>query len=69
MPEVIANTSPLQYLHQLGWLHLLAEFLLRAKREGRIAVLKPLLATLETLGFHLDEPTRATILRLAEEDQ
>src|SRR6266487_4860039 len=26
MPEVISNTSPLQYLHQLGQLHLLPEF-------------------------------------------
>lgn len=26
MPEVIANTSPLQYLFQLGLLHLLPDF-------------------------------------------
>jgi hypothetical protein len=55
MPEVISNTSPLQYLHQLGWLHLLEEFY------------SQVLATLETLGFHLDEFTHASILKLAGE--
>ncbi len=32
MPEVFCNTSPLQYLHQLGLLHLLREF------YGRVTV-------------------------------
>lgn len=159
MPEVISNTSPLQYLHQLGLLHLLKDFygqvlipqavadelnaglkdgvalpviashpwirvqpitappwplprdihcgeaevialatqcpgsllllddrtarsyaramglriagtagvLLRAKGEDKIARVKPLLDRLENLGFHLDETTRASILKLAAE--
>lgn len=159
MPEVISNTSPFQYLHQLGQLQLLAEFygrvlvpqavvdelqaglregvslpivtdlpwvrlerlsvspwplprdihrgeaevlalaarypgsllliddraarlharamglritgtagvLLRAKREGRIGAVRPLLARLEGLGFHLAESTVGNILRLAGE--
>jgi uncharacterized protein len=41
--------------------------LLRAKREGKIAELSPLLDRLGQLGFHLAEHTRAEVLRLAGE--
>lgn len=41
--------------------------LLKAKREGRIEYLEPLLDRLETLRFRLDEETRASVLRLAGE--
>jgi uncharacterized protein len=137
--EAICDTSPLQYLHQIGFLHLLAEFytqtlippavvselergkamdkvptvadlgagekevlalglqlpgavvilderlgrlhaealkltytgtlgiLLRAKAEGRIPRIEPLLAHLDRLGFRLSAKTHAAVLRQAGE--
>jgi predicted nucleic acid-binding protein len=144
--EAICDTSPLQYLHQIGFLHLLAEFytetlippavvseldrgkaigvdlhvralpwlkiqapegmdkvlalglelpgavvilderlgrlhaealkltftgtlgiLLRAKVEGRISRIDPLLAHLDRLGFRLSAKTHAAVLRQAGE--
>ena len=59
MREVFCNTSPLQYLHQLGLLPVL-----RTLAE-RIVV--PLLAQLQSLGFWLDPRTHAAVLRLASE--
>ena len=54
MPEVISNTSPLQYLHQLGLLHI------RPALTGQIivppAVLQELAAGLAQ-GISLPEPT------------
>jgi hypothetical protein len=136
--EAICDTSPIQYLHQIGFLHLLAEFytrvklcicgaawqaacrlgvpsgpgthgdcqsprrmpscpteiapflavtvlgrlhaealklsftgtlgiLLRAKVEGRILRIEPLLAHLGRLGFRLSAQTHAAVLRQAGE--
>lgn len=42
---------------------------LRAKRDGKIAAVTPVLDRLEQLGFHLAEGTRAEVLRLAGEAQ
>jgi predicted nucleic acid-binding protein len=130
--EAICDTSPIQYLHQIGFLHLLAEFytraklcfcgaawqaacrlatgtrgdcqsprrmpscpteiapflavtvlgrlhaealklsftgtlgiLLRAKVEGRILRIEPLLANLGRLGFRQSAKTHAAVLRQA----
>jgi predicted nucleic acid-binding protein len=41
--------------------------LLRAKQEGRLASLAPVLARLEVLGFYLDASTREAALELAGE--
>ena len=41
--------------------------LLRAKVEGRIARLEPLLTQLDRSGFHLSAKTRAAVLKLAGE--
>ena len=41
--------------------------LLRAKVEGRIARLEPVLAHLDRLGFRLSAKTRAAVLKLAGE--
>jgi uncharacterized protein len=41
--------------------------LLRAKVEGRIARLEPVLAHLDRLGFRLSAKTRANVLKLAGE--
>jgi uncharacterized protein len=41
--------------------------LLRAKVEGRIARLEPVLAYLDRLGFRLSAKTRAAVLKLAGE--
>ncbi len=46
MPEVICNTSPLQYLHQLGLLHLLP------KLAGRLTVPTAVVAELEAGRKH-----------------
>jgi len=53
LPEVIANTSPLQYLHQVGLLHLLPELF------GRITVTGAVLAELRggrRQGVSLPDP-------------
>lgn len=54
MPEVICNTSPIQYLHQLGKLELLPAL------YGRI-ILPAAVAS------ELDKETRRAILKLAGE--
>jgi uncharacterized protein len=41
--------------------------LLRAKAEGRIPRIEPLLACLDRLGFRLSAKTRAAVLKLAGE--
>jgi uncharacterized protein len=41
--------------------------LLKAKRAGRIPLLKPLLGRLEALNFRLDRETRLSVLKLADE--
>jgi predicted nucleic acid-binding protein len=83
VPDVVTNTSPLLYLHRLGRLDLLptlyetlvvpeavlAELgvLLRAKTNGHVRAIEPLLADLERLGFRLAADTRAAVLNLAGE--
>lgn len=42
--------------------------LLRAKAEGRLEALKPVVKRLQALGFHLDTQTRTAVLVLAEEE-
>ena len=37
MPEFICNTSPLQYLHQLGTLHLLGQLMKKVNVPGAVA--------------------------------
>ena len=39
--------------------------LLRAKERGKVAALTPWIERLVTLGFHLDDATRVSLLRLA----
>lgn len=41
--------------------------LLRAKAEGHLDRVKPIVDRLQSLGFHLDDTTRAAILELAGE--
>jgi predicted nucleic acid-binding protein len=41
--------------------------LLRAKVEGRLSQIEPVLAHLDRLGFRLSAKTRATVLKLAGE--
>ena len=76
MPElVISNTSPLFYLHRLRLLDLLeklyqtgtAGVLLKAKQEGHVSAVAPLLNRLTQLGFRLGDAVKASILRLAQE--
>ena len=55
MPEVICNTSPLQYLHQLGLLYILPALV------GRVVVPQAVLEELSTgraLGLDLPDPAR-----------
>ena len=55
MPEVICNTSPLQYLHQLDLLHLLPNL------AGRVTVPSAVVAELEAgrqCGVNLPELSR-----------
>ena len=58
MGEVICNTSPIQYLYQLGLLDLL---------PALFSEVGPILARLDALGFRLDPQTRSTVLELAGE--
>lgn len=54
MPEVISNTSPLQYLHQLGLLELLPQLV------GRVTVPQAVVEELgagRTLGYDLPDVT------------
>lgn len=41
--------------------------LLKAKQQGHILALQPIVAELERLGFHLDAATRQAVLKLAGE--
>lgn len=81
MRDVVTNTSPLLYLHQLGLLGLARRHarllgltitgtlgvLLRAKNEGFLPAVAPVVDKLEQLGFRLAPETRAAVLRLAGE--
>lgn len=58
MPELVCDTSVLQYLHQLQ---------LDAKQIGAVSAVAPLLDRLEALGFHLTEQTRQMVLQRANE--
>jgi hypothetical protein len=64
MPEAVANTSPIQYLFQLGMLDCLPQLYGVVRTIERIA---PYLARLEALGFRLAASTRADVLELAGE--
>lgn len=64
MPEVICNTSPLQYLKEVtGTLGVM----LKAKQNHLIAGVKPHIETLTQCGFRLADSTRAEFLRMAGE--
>jgi hypothetical protein len=54
VPEVIADTSPIQYLYQANVLHILPQ-------------LVPPVGRLESLRFRLDSATRHAVLTLAGE--
>jgi uncharacterized protein len=57
LPEVICNTSPLQYLHHIGLLHILPEL------EGQVTVPPAVLEELSTgraLGLNLPDPSGLT---------
>jgi hypothetical protein len=64
LPEVVSNTSPLQYLHQLGLLDLLPRLVGRA---GLLPAIEPQRDRLDALGFRLAGHTRSAVLRLAGE--
>ena len=55
MPEVICDTSPLQYLHQLGQLHLLPSLVQRIIVPEAV---KEELAQGRRRGFELPDPTQ-----------
>ncbi len=61
MPDVVSNTTPLLYLHQLGCLDFLPQ------QSGLIAALRPYLDQLDKSGFYLGAHVRARILSLAGE--
>ncbi len=62
MPDVISNTSPLQYLHQVDLLSGTLGILLLAKERDLLKTLKPVLDHLQKLGFRLDDGTRRIVL-------
>jgi predicted nucleic acid-binding protein len=70
MPNVIADTSPIQYLYArlldikfTGTLGIL----LKAKQKGYLSRIEPILNQLELLKFRLDAATRSYVLKLADE--
>ena len=72
MPEVISNTTPFQYLHQIGCLDCLSfagtlGALMKAKQAGLIAAIGPYLDQLDKAGFYLSANVRAKVLTLAGE--
>ncbi len=78
MPKItIVNTSPLFYLHRLGLLELLNELyghitvpagvLLRAKQQGFVTALKPVIEKLLDLDFRLKPDLITAILELSGE--
>jgi predicted nucleic acid-binding protein len=60
LPDLISDTSPIQYLHQLG-------LLLDAKTANLIEAVSPYLDQLDELNFHLAPKTRRLILQRAGE--
>ena len=69
MPEVFANTTPLQYLHRLGKLDWLRIFYGSVTVPGAVAaeLVAPLLESLQREGFRIAPATFAEVLRLAGE--
>ncbi|MBG7606983.1 MAG: DUF3368 domain-containing protein [Verrucomicrobia bacterium] len=60
MPEDVSNTTPLQYLHQIG-------LLLKAKQAGLIDAVSTYVIGLEKVGFRLAPSTRQDFLLLSGE--
>lgn len=61
MPDLVCNTSPLQYLHQLGLLHLLP------KLGGRVSIPPAVveeLAAGRRAGVDLPDPTQLDWVRI-----
>ena len=61
--KLARGVANLQKLHLTGT----AGVLLRAKREGHVAAISPLLERLKSLNFRLSEEVKARILKLAGE--
>ncbi len=77
MPDVVSNTTPLQYLHQVGRLDLLTRMYQRVivpqavadeLRQGELQGIDvPDLDQLDKAGFYLRPEVRALVLRQAGE--
>lgn len=82
MSDIIVDTSPIQYLHQIGQLSLLARLsgsiivppqavkervLLDAKLAGMVPAVAPLLDQLQSIQFRVDQKTRLAVLKMAGE--
>ena len=70
MPDFVVNTSPLQYLHQLGPLHILphlADQVVVPQAVVRVPAVAPLLDRLKELRFHVDDATCEAVLSRAGE--
>jgi predicted nucleic acid-binding protein len=61
LPEFICNTSPLQYLHQLGWLEILPAL------TGRVIIPPAVADELDRRRFRVSSATRLAVLKLAGE--
>ncbi|NEO71290.1 hypothetical protein [Moorena sp. SIO3H5] len=73
MPNVIADTSPIQYLYQTNLLDLLPQLYgsvivpQAVANELAAGIVAPILDKLDALGFRLDYSTRMAVLKLAGE--
>lgn len=70
VPDVIANTSPVQYLYQANLLDILPALynsIPKAKQSGYLSSVAPILDRLDALRFRLDPITRVAVLKLAGE--
>lgn len=68
MRDVICNTSPLQYLYQIGFLHLLPTLFGRIQVPTHIPdSVRPMLDRLQELRFRLSAGIRQAVLDAADE--